>query len=153
LVLHYYGSDLSIHEKINCEVINHGYHSHKNLHLNISKYEIALLPYPTFSNDETARLSFPSKARIYIAAGLPILGFLPDFSGCHNFLEKNYKWQYLNIFMSNFTSTSAFVNKCLNLNYENKKVNYLKSMKIINNFFSSKAEIKNLISYLEIIKK
>jgi hypothetical protein len=153
LVLHYYGSDLSIQEKINCEVINHGYHSHKNLHLNISKYEIALLPYPTFSNDETARLSFPSKARIYIAAGLPILGFLPVFSGCHNFLKKNYKWQYLNIFTNNSTSTSTFVNKFLNLSYENKKLNYLKSMKIVNKFFSSKAEIDNLIPYLEIIKK
>jgi hypothetical protein len=152
LILHYYGPDSSLSEKLNCNVVNHGFNNHKNFYQTISKYDIALLPYPAFDNSETAQLSFPSKARVYLGSGLPILGFLPNFSSCHNFLLINYKWNYLNIFTSNLMSLHTFIIKAINLNYENKKINYLKSVKLVNKFFSSSSEMRDLLLYLDKIK-
>jgi hypothetical protein len=146
LVIHLFGSSTPVH-LAGSEVISHGHLARDELIRRISKWDIALLPYPTAAgHEETARLSFPSKARVYLAAGLPILACAPAFSGVHRFLDGHYRNNYCNIEVNN--SPTLFVNKVLEAGYEARNARYLDARRLVSREFSDTAELQPLRNLL-----
>lgn len=146
LVIHLFGSSAPV-QLAGSEVISHGHLERDELIRRISKWDLALLPYPTSAgHEETARLSFPSKARVYLAAGLPILACAPTFSGVHRFLEKHYPNHYCNIEVKNNPDT--FVNKLLEASYEARKLRYVDARSLVSREFSDSAELQPLRTLL-----
>ena len=147
LVIHIFGSSTPVH-LAGCEIIAHGRLERDALIERISKWDLALLPYPTATgHEETARLSFPSKARIYLAAGLPILACAPVFSGIHRFLEKHYPNHYYNIEVKSLPAT--FVNNLLHASYAARQSRYLEARNLVSREFSDVAELQPLRRILE----
>lgn len=142
LVIHLFGSSAPVHFA-DSEVISHGHLERDELIRRIAKWDLALLPYPTAAgHEETARLSFPSKARVYLAAGLPILACAPTFSGVHRFLDKHYPNHYYNIEVKN--SPFSFVNNLLRASYATRKARYLDARSLVSREFSDVAELQPL---------
>jgi hypothetical protein len=146
LVIHLFGSSAPVH-LAGSEVISHGHLQRDELIRRISKWDLALLPYPTSAgHEETARLSFPSKARVYLAAGLPILACAPAFSGVHQFLDKHYPQHYCNIEVKSRPAT--FVHSVLEASYEARKARYLDARSLVGREFSESAELQPLRNLL-----
>lgn len=146
LVIHLFGSSAPVH-LAGSEVISHGHLERDELIRRISKWDLALLPYPTAAgHEETARLSFPSKARVYLAAGLPILGCAPTFSGVHQFLDKHYPNHYCNIEVKKHPF--SFVNNLLEASYAARKERYLNARSLVSREFSDAAELHPLRNLL-----
>ncbi len=87
VALHTYGKTaISDYPRIE----HHGWLNYKDLNQEISKYDYALLPYPTSRNlDKVSRFSFPSKLAQYLSAGLNILYVGPLNSSVTDFFQKN----------------------------------------------------------------
>lgn len=146
LVIHLFGSSAPVH-LAGCEVISHGHLERDELIWRISKWDLALLPYPTAAgHEETARLSFPSKARVYLAAGLPILACAPTFSGVHRFLDRHYPNYYFNIEVKK--SPATFVNDLLDASYAVRQARYLNARILVSSEFSDTAELQPLRNIL-----
>ena len=142
LVIHLFGTSAPVHLP-GSTVISHGHLERDELIRRISKWDLALLPYPTAAgHEETARLSFPSKARIYLAAGLPILACAPTFSGVHLFLNRHYPSNYCNIEVKN--SPATFINNLLEASYETRKARYVDARSLVSSEFSDSAELRPL---------
>ncbi len=142
VVIHLFGSSAPVH-MAGTEVISHGHLERDELIRRISKWDVALLPYPTAAgHEETARLSFPSKARVYLAAGLPILACAPTFSGVHRFLDKHYPNHYCNIEVKK--SPATFVNQLLEAGYEARRARYRDARSLVSREFSDSAELQPL---------
>ena len=146
LVIHLFGSSAPVH-LAGSEVISHGHLERDELIRRISKWDLALLPYPTAAgHEETARLSFPSKARVYLAAGLPILACAPMFSGVHRFLDMHYTQSYCNI--EGKKSPARFVKSLLEASYIARKTRYLDARSLVSREFSDAAELQPLRNIL-----
>lgn len=146
LVIHLFGSSAPV-SLAGCKVISHGHLDRNELIRRIAKWDIALLPYPTSpGHEETARLSFPSKARVYLAAGLPILACAPTFSGVHRFLSERYPHYYCNIEVTG--DTSGFVNGLLEASYSARLARFQEARLLISQEFSDTAELQPLRNIL-----
>ena len=142
LVIHLFGASSPVHFE-GCEVISHGHLERDDLIRRIAKWDLALLPYPTApGHEETARLSFPSKARVYLAAGLPILACAPTISGVHRFLAQHYSNHYFNIELKSFPST--FVNNLLETSYASRCISFQEARRLVSVEFSESAELQPL---------
>lgn len=147
LVIHYYGSS-NIEENFDCQFVFHGYMDTKELIESISQWELALLPYPTeILNTETALLSFPSKVRIYLSGGLPILALAPSVSGIHQFLNREYAEYYQNIL--NECNLDRLINHISDLSYGVMRLRFETARGIVKNNFSEQVELEPLKRMLE----
>ena len=94
--MHYFGSGTPTGET-NIEWVSHGYRKRMEMVAMIAKWDMALLPYPCDPKyAETAELSFPSKSRVYAAAGLPIVSYAPVQSSVEQFFSHHYAPYYIN---------------------------------------------------------
>jgi uncharacterized membrane protein YfbV (UPF0208 family) len=142
LVIHVFGSSTDVQFN-DCEVITHGFLDRDALIRRISKWDLALLPYPTSAgHEETARLSFPSKARVYLAAGLPILACAPMLSGVHRFLSEHYTNHYNNIEMNNHPTN--FISNLLEASYTRRVTRFKEARNLVSAEFSDVAELQTL---------
>lgn len=142
LVLHLFGTSSGV-QFDGCEVMAHGHLERDALIHRIAKWDLALLPYPTAAgHEETARLSFPSKARVYLAAGLPILACAPTFSGVHRFLAQHYPTHYRNIKVNN--RPTAFIDSLLSASYANRAARFQEARSLVAAEFSEAAELQPL---------
>jgi len=142
LVIHLFGSNTGVQFE-GCEVIAHGHLERDALIRRIAKWDLALLPYPTAAGHaETARLSFPSKARVYLAAGLPILACAPTFSGVHRFLAQHYPTHYRNIEVNNHPT--AFIDSPLSASYASRVARFQEARRLVAAEFSEAAELQPL---------
>ena len=151
MLLHYYG-DYLLTETFGLKVIFHGFIDPEDLTNEIKIYDLALLPYPSeVKLEETARLSFPSKCRQYLFAGLPILAYAPPYSGVHQFLEHNFNSKYyFNIAIN--TNLDKFLDNLIKLNPEDKKELHMSGIKISLKYFSLMAEMIPFKNYIEKIR-
>lgn len=142
LVIHLFGTSSGV-QFDGCEVMAHGHLERDALIRRIAKWDLALLPYPTAAgHEETARLSFPSKARVYLAAGLPILACAPAFSGVHQFLAQHYPTHYRNIKVNN--RPTAFIDSLLSAGYANRAARFQEARRLVAAEFSEAAELQPL---------
>jgi len=146
LVIHLFGSSAPV-SLAGCKVISHGHLDRNELIRRIAKWDLALLPYPTSAeHEETARLSFPSKARVYLAAGLPILACAPTFSGVHRFLTEHYPHHYCNIEVAG--DPSGFVQGLLDASYSTRLARFQEARLLVSQEFSDTAELQPLRNIL-----
>jgi hypothetical protein len=139
LVIHLFGSSDPV-SLDGCQVISHGLLDRDELIRRISKWDLALLPYPTAAgHEETARLSFPSKARVYLAAGLPILACAPVFSGVHRFLDQHYPNHYFNVEVMG--DANGFVKDLLDASYQTRQARFRQARQLVGSLFSDTAEL------------
>lgn len=146
LVIHLFGSSTPV-SLAGCKVISHGHLDRNELIRRIAKWDLALLPYPTSAgHEETARLSFPSKARVYLAAGLPILACAPTTSGVHHFLSEHYPHHYCNIEVAG--DPSGFVHGLLGASYSARLARFQEARLLVRQEFSETAELQPLRNIL-----
>jgi hypothetical protein len=112
LVVHFFGHGKPEHLGAGYRVVAHGSLPRDALVERISKWDLALLPYPTEERfSETSKLSFPSKSRVYLAAGLPILSWALQGSSPDMFFRAHYSSNYHNALagpdMTNFVRSIA----------------------------------------------
>lgn len=146
LVLHYFGSG-------NPETISHadlfqyGYVPRDELIAMIGKWDCALLPYPCERKfSETAQLSFPSKSRVYMAAGLPIIAFAPANSSVERFFSTNYSPYYINAHIND--NVSGFLDDCRSIAPEDLMRRREFALSVLENCFSESAEVNHLRPFL-----
>jgi hypothetical protein len=97
ITIHSFGH-ATIPEIPNVSIITHGYVQNDQIINQIKYFDGALLPYPEGAKfNETSKLSFPSKAKLYISAGIPILSYCEANSGIHTFLTKFFRHGYVNL--------------------------------------------------------
>lgn len=146
LVIHLFGSSAPV-TLAGCTVISHGHLDRNELIRRIAKWDLALLPYPTsVGHEETVRLSFPSKARVYLAAGLPILACAPTISGVHLFLSEHYPHHYCNIEVAG--DLSGFVHGLLDASYSARLARFQEARMLVRQEFSETAELQPLRNIL-----
>jgi hypothetical protein len=140
-VLHYYGASAASLNIRGIELVNHGFMSRSELVTHISQWHLALLPYPMETHyDKTSRFSFPSKSRVYLAAGLPILSYCHLNSSPHTFFNKNYSEAYHNGFIE--SDLSNFLNNILDIKSKESAGRISFAKQLITNNFSEKAELE-----------
>lgn len=140
LVIHYFGSGQPP-VVAGCHFVSHGYVRRNELIRKISKWELALLPYPVEAgHEETARLSFPSKCRVYMAAGLSILSLAPKLSGVNTFLEKEYRPYYKNFVID--SDIEQFIASIVEKNFLEKQQQYVTARNIARLHFSELTELQ-----------
>jgi hypothetical protein len=140
VTLHYFGG--ASQDKIgNIPIISHGFFDADDLTREISIYDVALLPYPMSEGlKETAELSFPSKCRQYMLAGLPIFAYAPLYSGVHIFLNTFLdKESYFN--GATLENSFLFLDELMGRNFEERKRLHLISRDIARVHFSESAEM------------
>lgn len=80
------------------EISEYGYLDRKSLITAIRNYDVALLPYPKdLQYYQTSTFSFPSKSRVYVAAGLPIVANCRADSAPGTFYRRNMKDWFFNL--------------------------------------------------------
>lgn len=140
LVLHYFGSgNIQITEP-GVELVHHGFLPRTELIAKISKWDLALLPYPLEKRfDPASRYSFPSKSRVYLAAGLPILSYCQLNSSPELFFNQNYQSHYCNAFKS--ADIQKFLNTCLDRSTQATKQRIIDTEKLITDHFVAEVEL------------
>jgi len=141
LVLHYYGADKFLLQDIGCEVKIHGRLTRPDLINKIGKWDVALLPYPVSPEfSETANFSFPSKSRIYLAAGLPIISWAPLNSSPDKFYGKFYSNYYVNLLTS--PMAHDLILPILSASIVERRMRWVEAQRLLNLEFSSSAELE-----------
>jgi hypothetical protein len=143
VVLHYFGSGVP-GPRTDMEIIHYGYRPRMEIVAMIAKWDLALLPYPCEAKyAETASLSFPSKSRVYLAAGLPILAYAPVQSSVEEFCSRNYGPYYVNALRQE--DVTEFVRNCLNVCPSHVRRRREHGHSVIQEWFSADAEINRLV--------
>ena len=113
----------------------------------IAKWDMALLPYPCDPKyAETAQLSFPSKSRIYAAAGLPIVSYAPVQSSVEQFFSHHYAPYYINARQNE--DLTEFIRNCLDICPALVRHRREHTHSVVQQWFSADAEINKLIQVL-----
>lgn len=143
VVLHYFGNPSVQLKNPSIKFVNHGFVSRSELIESISNWDIALLPYPMEERfDDASKYSFPSKSRVYIAAGLPILSFCHGNSSPQIFYSKYYNEFYRNALLD--VNISDFIEHSCTATLEKRKERALSAQRLIDIAFSYEAELKPL---------
>jgi hypothetical protein len=146
LVLHYFGSGKPAPTN-DVELVNHGYRDRMDIVAMIAKWDLALLPYPCQPKyEETARMSFPSKSRVYAAAGLPIMAYAPSNSSVEQFFALNYSPYYVNAKLQN--DLTDFLTTCVDTAPAGVRRRREHTRSVVARWFSAEAEINNLVQLL-----
>ena len=141
ITLHYFGGASEVNFG-NIRTIHHGNLNPIDLTKEISIYDFALLPYPTaIKLRETAELSFPSKSRQYLLAGLPILSYAPQYSSAHTFLHHSLdKESYFNASLDG--DPLEFLMHLAQLSFSDRKKINTKIVNLARSKFSISAEFQ-----------
>lgn len=140
LILHYFGAGTPQFSAQNLEIMNHGFVSKETLISTIGQWDFALLPYPTDQKFELAsKYSFPSKSRIYLAAGLPILSYAKSDSSPHLFYTSEYSKYYQNVLVQK--DIKEFITNACDRSENATKERISAAKNIIDQHFSESAEL------------
>lgn len=140
LVLHYFGSGSPAESSGGYKLINHGALPRDALIKRISKWDVALLPYPTESKfHDASTLSFPSKSRVYLAAGLPIVAWALKDSSPHKFYSAHYSDNYCNA--ASGGDLEAFVLSIVTATAEKRRQRYSEARRLVLEQFSHSSEL------------
>ncbi|WP_157640816.1 glycosyltransferase family protein [Burkholderia ubonensis] len=140
LVLHYFGYGNPTQANPGYQLVAHGALPRDELVTRIAKWDLALLPYPTEERFlETSTLSFPSKSRVYLAAGLPIVSWARDGASPDVFYREHYSPHYHN--GSNAEGTEAFVRSIMDASPEYRRQRHAMARKILGEQFSYTSEL------------
>lgn len=151
VILHYFGSG-HVDTLVNgIKVVSYGHISRNDLIKRIAKWDVALLPYPTEARfSDTSRLSFPSKSRVYLAAGLPILSYCNEDSSPKLFFATHYA-QYFNNAKEGL-GLPEFLLKITDASIGAWATRFSASRQLIEKTFSEDAELKPLHNFLETLR-
>lgn len=140
LVVHYFGYGNPAQTIAGYKIIWHGALPRDQLVERISKWDLALLPYPTEDRfDETSSLSFPSKSRVYLAAGLPIISWSKAGASPDVFYSEHYGCHYKNAF--NDSSIEDFIQSVIDASPEERRLRHTTAQKILFEQFSYSSEL------------
>jgi hypothetical protein len=146
LVLHYFGSGTPA-GRTDIEIVSHGYRPRMEMITCIAKWDLALLPYPCEPQyAQTAELSFPSKSRIYAAAGLPIVSYAPLPSSVEQFFAQHYMPYYINA--RHNEDLRQFITESVDIRPAPVQRRRAHTQSVVKRWFSADAEIGNLIHLL-----
>ncbi len=152
IVLHYFGNSSLRSEELGVQIVSHPYQDRDLLVERIRKFDLALLPYPTEALfDEASRLSFPSKSKLYLAAGLPILAWCQPDSSPQLFYKMHYGDYYFNMLESE--GLAAYVKKIVEATPSAIKERLMRANRILNDYFSETAELGPFHNMLNGIEK
>jgi hypothetical protein len=151
VVLHYFGSSVPESALHGVRIVNHGHVERDELVRRIAKWDIALLPYPTNPRfDDASRLSFPSKSRIYLAAGLPILAYCKTDSSPHKFFSSHHTSYFCNVLAGD--DVDGFLARAVDQSIEALCARTKVSKQLIKTAFSESAELAPFHHFLEELK-
>nr|WP_315187117.1 hypothetical protein [uncultured Albidiferax sp.] len=140
LVLHYFGHGNPEKKVAGYRIFIHGALPRDQLVARIAKWDLALLPYPTEERfTETSNLSFPSKSRVYLAAGLPILSWAKIGASPDLFYREHYASHYQNAL--NNLGTEEFIHSIVEASPEQRRSRHAVAQKILSEQFSFSAEL------------
>jgi len=140
LVLHYFGYDNPTQTSGGYHFVVHGALPRGELVKRISKWDLALLPYPTEDRfSETSSLSFPSKSRVYLAAGLPIVSWAREGSSPDIFFREHYAAHYHNV--TTGRGSEEFVRSVVKASPEERRRRYAVAQRILAEQFSYSSEL------------
>lgn len=140
LNVHYFGNGTPNYKLPNTVVHNHGYLPRETLIDTIRQWDLALLPYPFDKKlDKASQYSFPSKSRIYIAAGLPILAYAQSNSSPHLFFQNVYSDYYNNL--ASQKDIDLFINKACNRSINAERSRIKAALHVVSNHFSREIEL------------
>ncbi|KVD95410.1 hypothetical protein WI90_06625 [Burkholderia ubonensis] len=140
LVLHYFGYGNPTQANPGYQLVAHGALPRDELVTRIAKWDLALLPYPTEERFlETSTLSFPSKSRVYLAAGLPIMSWARDGASPDVFYREHYGPHYHN--GSNVEGAEAFIRSIMDASPEYRRQRHATARKILGEQFSYTSEL------------
>jgi hypothetical protein len=146
LTIHYFGAGDWRPPK-DIEVVGYGYRPRGEAIAMMSKWDVALLPYPVDTKfEETARLSFPSKARAYLAAGLPILAYAPPGSSVERFFRECYTPYFFNA--ATDRDLADFLARFIEEPLDRRRVRNAQATALIAKWFSEEAEFAPLAKLL-----
>lgn len=149
LVLHYYGNDIDNKIFKDLQIMNHGFLDRNQLVKEIKNFDLALLPYPKSpEHEKTSQLSFPSKLRIYLAAGLPILSNMNSNSSPEIFLKKHFPDFHYNISSEDQDDLHKFLKECLN-SYATATARKRNAEMIVRSEFSFQSEMSPFLDLLK----
>jgi hypothetical protein len=147
LTIHYFGAD-TCRLSPDIEVISYGYRPRGEAITMMSKWDAALLPYPADEKfEETARLSFPSKARAYLAAGLPIVANAPAASSVERFFREFYRPYFFNAALDE--NAAEFLAQFIDEPLDAWRLRNQHAMALIREWFSEEAELVPLAHALQ----
>ncbi len=147
-VLHYFGSSINDFSMEGVRIVNHGHVDRESLIARIAKWDFGILPYPTEHKfADASRLSFPSKARVYVASGLPIISFSALDSSPHQFLSFSYPDLYLNL-LDGDGHLEEFLRLCRDSSVEALLRRFAQGSKVIEEHFSAKVELAPFHQFL-----
>jgi hypothetical protein len=147
LTIHYFGAG-NWEPPQDIELVSYGYRSRTEAILMMSKWDVALLPYPVDPKfEETARLSFPSKARAYVAAGLPILAYATPKSSVERFFRQCYRSDFFNAAID--PNLPEFLDRFVKESLDARDARLQRARALVQEWFSEEAELAPLAGALQ----
>lgn len=147
LVVHYFGRGMPTPGSRNYRMVSHGFLSRDELVRRIGKWDFALLPYPTEDRfAEASTLSFPSKSRVYLAAGLPILSWTRQGASPDVFYKQWYGAHYHNAALDD--GLDAFLAKVATATPKDRRERYAAAQDLVAKQFSYSSEFAPFHNFL-----
>lgn len=147
VIINYFGRD---YLDLGSEVtqVNHAFLDPEALVDRLQQFDVALLPYPLAPNFiQTSTLSFPSKSKIYLAAGLPILALCRLDSSPHIFYKEHYGDYYFNL--AEGGNFSSYIEKISDRSEAEVGTRTALASKVLAEHFSAEVELKPFHEILE----
>ncbi len=149
IVLHYFGGGQPDFNFDSVTVTHHGFVSRKELISTIGQWDFALLPYPTAEKFKMAsQYSFPSKSRVYLASGLPILAYAKVNSSPHLFYSQTMPDFYQNA-LDEKGDLEKFIQAATDRSSEATEIRFSKIASVLKENFSQEAELDPLKEILQ----
>ena len=151
LVIHCFGTKPFDVVIAGTDVVNHPHMDRDALIDCIRPFDLALLPYPLDQRfSQASRYSFPSKSKVYLAAGLPILSLSAIDSSPHVFYTKYYPDYYFNLLEP--SNLESFVRKTISVLPHDLQVRTAYANELVDAHFSKRTEFEPLHSILKDIR-
>ncbi|MBN8742712.1 MAG: hypothetical protein J0I24_00235 [Thiomonas arsenitoxydans] len=147
LVVHFFGYGSPPQVNPGYQFVAHGALPRDELVTRIAKWDLALLPYPMEERFiETSTLSFPSKSRVYLAAGLPIMSWARDGASPDVFYREHYGHHYHN--GASADGTEAFIWSVVEASPKYRRQRHATAQKILGEQFSYTSELVPFRNFL-----
>jgi hypothetical protein len=147
LLVHYFGHGSPSATSRHYRIVSHGALPRDELVKRISKWDLALLPYPTEARfADASSLSFPSKSRLYLAAGLPILSWTSKGASPDTFYRQWYGEHYHNAAQDEGLDT--FLAKIALATPEQRRVRFSAAQGVVAEKFSYSSEFVPFKNFL-----
>lgn len=147
LLVHYFGYGSPSATSRYYRIVSHGALPRDELVKRISKWDLALLPYPTEDRfADASSLSFPSKSRLYLAAGLPILSWTRKGASPDTFYRQWYGEHYHNAGQDEGLDT--FLEKIASATQEQRRGRFSAAQDLLAKKFSYSSEFVPFKNFL-----